>query len=336
VDRRKALLAISSGLATALSLRGLGAQTKKVARVGYLTSGKPGGAFDTFRVFREGLLRLGYVEGQDVVFEVRYGEGQVDQLAGLAAELLRSNVDIIALSSAVALRAAKQAGARIPIVFAVVPSPAAIVEMGFAAAVDRPGGNITGVSSFDRNQATKSFDVLKEVLPNLHSVAILSDQDIPHSATDPGWNPLERNYDTAARAAGLESLVLRIKGPAPDLEAAFKAMMEQKVQALRVLEVPVPLLHLDRIAELAKTHAMPTMFPGGYPNSGGLISYGTSIFDAVREMPAYVDKILKGADPGALPILTSTEGEMVVNLQTAEKIGVKVPAEVIKRASHVL
>jgi putative ABC transport system substrate-binding protein len=336
MDRRKALLAISSGFAIALDPHGLGAQTKKVARVGYLTSGKPGGAFDTFRVFREGLLRLGYVEGQDVVFEVRYGEGQVAQLADLAADLLRSGVDIIALSSAVALRAAKQAGARIPIVFAVVPSPAAVVEMGFAASVDRPGGNITGISSFDPYQAAKSFDLLKEVVTNLHSVAILSDQDIPHSATDPGWNPLERNYDKAARAAGLESVVLRIKGPTPDLETAFKAMTEQKVQALRVLEVPVPLLHLDRIAELAKAHDLPTMFPGGYPNSGGLVSYGTSIFDAVREMPGYVDKILKGAEPGELPILISTEGEMVINLKTAEKIGVKVPAEVIKRASRVL
>ena len=336
MDRRKALLGISLGLATALSPGGLRAQSKQVARVGYLTSGKPGGAFDTFRVFREGLLSLGYVEGQSVVFEVRYGEGQVDQLAGLASELLSLNLDVIALSSAIALRAAKQAGARIPIVFAVVPSPAAVVEMGFAASVDHPGGNITGISSFDPNQAAKSFEILKLMLPSLHSVAILSDQDIPHSATDPGWNPLERNYDRAARATGLEPLVLRIKGPTPDLEGAFTTMTQQKVEALRVLEVPTPLLHLDQIAELAKVHGLPTMFPGGYPNSGGLISYGTSIFDAVREMPAYVDKILKGANPGELPILTSGEGELVINLATAEKLGVRVPDEVVKRANRVL
>ena len=335
MDRRKALLGISLGL-TALGSRGLRSQTRQVARIGYLTSGKQGGAFDTFRVFRDGLLRIGYVEGQSVVFEVRYGEGQVDQLASLAAELLHLDLDVIALSSALALRAAKQAGARIPIVFAVVPSPAAVIEMGFAASVEHPGGNVTGISSFDPIQSTKSFAILKQVLPSLHSVAILSDQDIPRSATDPGWNPLERNYDRAARAAGLEPLVLRIKGPTPDLGAAFDAMREHKVEALRVLEVPAPLFHLDRIAELAKAHRLPTMFPGGYPNSGGLISYGTSIFDAVREMPIYVDKILKGANPGDLPILTSSEGEMLINLATAEQIGIRVPDEVIKRANRVL
>ena len=335
MDRREALLGISLGLATALSGQ-LRAQTKQVARVGYLTSGKPGGAFDTFHVFREGMLRLGYVEDQSIVFEVRYGEGVVDKLAGLTAELLSLNIDVIALSSAIALRATKQAGAHIPIVFAVVPSPAAVVEMGFAASADHPGANITGISSFDPNQATKSFEILKLVLPSLHSVAILSDQDIPHSATDPGWNPLERNYDRAARTAGLEPLVLRIKGPTPDLDAAFAAMREQKIEALRVLEVPAPLLHLDRIAELASEHGLPTMFPGGYPNAGGLISYGTSIFDAVREMPAYVDKILKGANPADLPILTSSEGELVINLATAGKLGVKVPDEVVKRANRLL
>src|SRR5215216_3298448 len=122
MERRKALAIISSVAAASLAPHRSRAQVKKVPRVGYLTSGKAGGAFDTFKVFREGLLHLGYVEGKDVVFEPRYGEGKVDQLAGLAAELLRLDVDIIALSSAVALRAAKQAGALIPIVFAVVPS----------------------------------------------------------------------------------------------------------------------------------------------------------------------------------------------------------------------
>jgi putative tryptophan/tyrosine transport system substrate-binding protein len=319
MERRKALLIISSLAAASLAPHRSRAQVKKVPRVGYLTSGKAGGAFDAFKVFREGLLQLGYVEGKDVMFEPRYGEGKVDQLAVLAAELLRLDVDIIALSSAVALRAAKQAGALIPIVFAVVPSPAAIVEMGFAASVDRPSGNITGISSYDPNQASNSFQLLQEALPNLHSVAILSDRDIPHSATDPGWNPLERNYDKAARAAGLEPLVLRIGGSTPDLESAFETVAKQKVQALRVLEVPVPLLHLDQIAELAKTHRLPTMFPGGYPNSGALISYGTSIFDAVREMPMYVDKILKGANPGELPIITSTKGELVSTLRPPRK-----------------
>jgi putative tryptophan/tyrosine transport system substrate-binding protein len=336
MKRRNALLVISAAVAFTLVSRSFKAQGSKVLRIGYLTSGKPGGAFDTFRPFREGLLRLGYVEGRNVVFEVRYGVGQVDQLAGLAAELLRLDVDIIALSSAVALRAVKRAGATIPIVFAVVPSPDAVVEMGFAASVERPGGNITGISSFDPYQAAKSFQLLKELLPDLRSVAILSDQDIPRSVKDTGWNPLELDYDRAARAVGLLPHVIRLKGPAPNLEAAFAVMAKEQVQALRVLEVPVPLLHLDAIANSAKTLRLPTMLPGGYPNSGALISYGTSIFAAVREMPVYVDRIAKGAKPGDLPIKMSAESELVINLETAREIGVVVPPEVMKRASRVL
>jgi len=336
MDRRGAGLALASAIASVLAARAAGVHATKVARIGFLNSGRPGTAFDTFPIFREGLRRLGYVEGQNVVIEARFGEGQVDRLPGLAAELLRLDLEVIAVSSAVALRAVQQAGARVPVVFAVAPSPAAVVEMGFAASVERPGGNVTGISSFDPTQATKSFELLKEVIPNLQSVAILSDQDIPRSASDPGWNPYERSYDTAARALGLRPLMLRIKGPTPELEVAFEAMMKDKVQALRVMEVPVPLLHLTRISELAKAHRMPAMLPGGYPNSGGLISYGTSIFEAVREMPAYVDRILKGARPGDMPIKVSTEGELVVNLATAREIGVTIPPLVMQRADRVL
>ncbi len=237
MKRRFLLRAIPAAVGTPLITTALRAEADKLARIGYLTSGKPGGAFDTFRVFREGMLRLGYVEGQSVAFETRYGEGGIDQLVPLAEELLKLGVNVIALSSAVALRAVTQTGTRIPIVFAVVPSPAAVVEMGFVASVDHPGANVTGFSSFDPNQADKSFQLLKEALPNVTSVAIVSDQDIPHSKTDAGWNPLERAYDTAARKASLRPLLVRLKGPNPDLDVAFATIAQEKIEAIRVLEV---------------------------------------------------------------------------------------------------
>lgn len=336
MDRRRALLGAVSMVTSALSPGLAHAQSGKMVRIGFLNSGRAGTAFDTFPIFRDGLRNFGYVEGQNVVFEARFGEGQVDLLPRLAAELLSLNLDVIAVSSAVALRALRQAGASVPIVFAVAPSPAAVVEMGLVASVERPGGNVTGISSFDPNQASKSFALLKEIIPKLETVAILSDQDIPRSTADAGWNPYERSYDTAARSQGLRSLMLRIKGPTPDVEGAFAAMMAEKVQALRVMEVPVPLLHLNKIADLAKARRLPTMLPGGYPNSGGMISYGTSIFDAVREMPGYVDRILKGAKPGEMPITIGTGGELVINLSVAHELGVTIPPDVLKRANRIL
>jgi putative tryptophan/tyrosine transport system substrate-binding protein len=245
-------------------------------------------------------------------------------------------VDIIATSGAVAVRAAQRATSQIPIIFAAVPSPRALVDIGLAASVERPGANITGFSSFDPEQASKSFGLLKEILPSLESVAVLSDQDIPHSPSDPGWSPFERAYDTAARAAGLRPYVMRVKGPNPDLDGAFAAMMREKVQAVLVLEVPVPLQHLARIAEIAGAHRLPTMFPGGYPNSGGLINFGTTIFDANRAMSEYIDRVLKGAKPGDLPIGVKNRNELVINLMTAREIGVTIPPDVTKRADRVL
>jgi putative ABC transport system substrate-binding protein len=178
--------------------------------------------------------------------------------------------------------------------------------------------------------------LLKEIIPNVHSTAIVSDQDIPHSQTDPGWSPFERAYDRAARSAGVRPLLLRVKGPTPDLEGMFAAAMDEKVEAVLVLEVPVPLQHLSRIAELANERRLPTIFPGGYPNSGALINFGTTIFDANRAMSQYVDMILNGAKPGDLPIGVRNRSELVINLKTARRIGMTISPEMAKRADQVL
>jgi putative tryptophan/tyrosine transport system substrate-binding protein len=302
------------------------AQEAKLPRVGVILLGGPGPRYDALR---QDFAQLGYAEGRNIIFEPRFVRGQLEQAPALAAELVALNVDVIVAMGAVGVGAAQKVTTKIPIVFAVVLDP---VALGYAATLGRPGGNITGITSFDPQQATKQFEMLKEVIPNLARVAILSDQNIPR--TD-GWNPLERANDAAARALGLRPQWLRVKGPAPDLDGAFAAMLNENAQALLVLEVPVTTQHLKPIAELAAKRRVPTMFPGGWENEG-LITYGTSFNNAVPRIAGYVAKILKGAKPGDLPIEVVTRRELIFNLKTAREIGVTISPELLKRADRVL
>ena len=311
-------LVLASGLATP--------QEAKLPRVGVLLLGGPGPRYDGLR---QDFAQLGYAEGRNFILEPRFARGQFDRAPALAAELVALNVDVIVAVGAIGVGAAQKATATIPIVFAAVLDP---VALGYATTLERPGGNITGIISFDPQQASKQFEILKEVIPNLARVAILSDQDIPR--TD-GWNPLERANDTAARALGLRLQWLRAKAPAPDLDGAFAAMLNERAEALLVLEVPVNILNFKPIAELAAKHRLPTMFPGGWENQG-LITYGTSINDAVPRIPEYVDKILKGAKPGELPISVVARPELIVNLKAARDIGISIPPGLTKRASRVI
>jgi putative ABC transport system substrate-binding protein len=176
------------------------------------------------------------------------------------------------------------------------------------------------------------------MMPNVARVAILTDEDIPHAPSDPGWNPIERANEVAARAVGLEPLMFKIKGPNPDVEGTFAAMKKAGAEALMVLEVPVTIVHAKRIAESAIADRMPTMFVGGRTsaNVGGLIAYGTSILDTVPLVPGYVDRILKGAKPGDMPIGVITRHAIIFNLKTARAIGVTVPPELLKRADQII
>jgi putative ABC transport system substrate-binding protein len=288
-----------------------------------------------FRALRQGLNQLGYIEGQNIAFEPRAAQGQVDRIPGFAAELVRLGVAIIVATGAVSAQAARNATTKVPIVFSAVIDP---VVVGFATRLERPGGNITGITSFDPQQPAKQFELLKEVFPKLSRVAILSDEDIPRAA-DGGLNPLERANDAAARAIGLQPQWFRVKGPTPDHESVFSAMVKEGAEALVVLEVPVNVFfHQKRIAELAAMHGLPTLFPGGWHSGemGGLIAYGTSFHDTLPSLPRYVDKILKGAKPGELPIEVINRCELVFNLQTARAIGVMIPPELLTRADRVI
>ena len=312
------------GLVLAASLAA--AQEQKPRRVGIILLGGPGPSAD---ILREGLAKLSY-DGRNLVTEFRYARGQSGKVPELAAELVQLDVDVIVAVGAVGVSAARNLTTKIPIVFSAVLNP---VALGYAQSLERPGGNITGITSFDPEQATKQFEILKELNPKLARVAILSDENVPRA--DDGWSPYEKAYDAAAKAAGLQAQWFRVKGPTPDLQTAFAAIASERAEAVLAMEMPVILQHLKPVAELAAKQKMPSMFPSGWPNEG-LISFGTTILDATPRIPGYVDKILKGAKAGELPIEVVKRRELTVNLKTAQEIGVEIPPAMQARADRVI
>ena len=301
----------------------------RIPRIGYLPSaGTPASTGPTLQAFLQGLADLGYVEGRDFSMEVRSPEGRLERLPELAAELVRLNVDVIVTLGGVATRAAKNATATIPVVFAVVIDP---VAGGLVADRQRPGGNLTGFTSFDPQEMRPHLELLKEALPGLARVAFLGDAGVPGSPeASRAWD------EQQARAVGLQAHSLRIRGPSPDLDAAFETVRRERTQAILVLEMPATIEHRRRIAESAMRHRLPTLFVGSYGDAGGLIAYGTSRGETGRRVAAYVDRILKGAPPGTLPVERLTLNELIINLQTARVIGVTLSPVLLKRADRVI
>lgn len=320
--------AFGLGLSLALLAPGLPiAQEAKLPRVGFLILGGPGPGFDGVL---KGFAQLGYEEGKNIVFEPRFARGQVAKLPELAKELVSMSVDVIVASGAVSASAAKAATAEIPIVMTAAVDP---VALGYAASLERPGGNITGITSFDPRQAAEQFKILKDILPKLSHVALLGDEDIPRA--EDGRSPSEKAYDDAAKALGITPIWIRLKGPKADLDAAFTIIAKESPGAAVILELPVILSHLTAISERAIKYRVPTMFPAGWPNEG-LASYGTSILYTLPRIPVYVDKILKGAKPAYTPIEVVDRRTLVINLKTAKEIGVTIPPELLKRADRVV
>lgn len=312
------ILALGSVLGVALS----GAQQPgKMTRVGFLGTGPaptPATPYAPLQAFRQGLDELGYVDGRDVVIETRWADGRIDQLPALAAELVGLRVDILVGVGAVVARAFKSATTTIPVVMAVVIDPVNLVA-------ERPGGNLTVLTTFDPQEVRKKLALLQEVVPGLARVAILGDQAVRDT----------KGHAEQARALGLQPQSLTIAGASPDLEAVFQAIRREHADALLVLELPATVMHRKRIAELAAQQRLPTLFAGGL-YAGGLLGYGTRVTEATRRLAAYVDRIVKGAQPADLPFEVVVRPELIVNLKTAQEIGVTIPPEVLKRADRVM
>jgi putative ABC transport system substrate-binding protein len=291
-----------------------------------------GGPGPVVEALKNDFAKLGYVEGQTIAFEPRYAQGQLGRHPELAADLVRLDVDAILTLGGPAARAAKDATAKIPIVFSIVTDP---IALGLVASMDRPGGNVTGLTNLDPQQAARQMELLKEVFPALKRIAILSDADIP-GADASGHTPIERSNVAAARALGLEPQVIKLKGPTPDFDGAFAAMKSEGAEAVLVLEVPVTLVHGKLIAERATGQRLPTMLPGGQKSADGVIAYGTTVADTWPRLPIIADRILKGARPGDIPVEAISRRQLIINLKTAREAGVSIPAGVLARADEVI
>lgn len=336
MHRRTVLTRAASAIVLVLACSGLQAQQpSKIYRVGVLVNqgamvnGKPNPQFETLRA---GLTQLGYVEGTNLIYEPRFPAGQLDRLPGFAAELVTLGVDVIVAFGGPPTNAARKATTTIPIVVALVADPVAI---GVATTLERPSGNITGVTNNDTELAARHMALLKELLPKITRVAILSDPNIP-GADASGLAPIERANVAAARAAGLTPQMLKVSSPNPDLEGAFKAMAGAGAEALVVLEVPSVFTIAKGIAELGTARRLPTMLWGGQGDAGGLMSYGTSFAATYSRVPIYVDRILKGAKPAETAIEVVSKRELVINLKTARELGLTVPSDLLKRADRVI
>jgi len=302
-------------------------QAGKVPMIGYLTGDSLSADLPRRDAFRQGLRELGYSEGQNILVEYRTAEGKVDRLSELAAELARLKVDVMFAFTAAAVQAAKKEMPTVPIV-AVSPDP---VRAGLVASLARPGGNITGLSMTAGLEIYgKQLELLKETVPKLTRVAILSN---PANPTNP---PQLKETQAAARALGVTLLSLEVKGP-DDIDGAFTAMRKERTGALTVLPDPMFLSQRTRIADLAAKNRLPAIY--GIPEhveAGGFMAYAANRPDIFRRAATYVDKILKGAKPAALPVEQPTRFELVINMKTAKALGLTIPQSVLIRADKVI
>jgi putative ABC transport system substrate-binding protein len=312
---------LTTALGVVLAAAALAQDPAPVKRIGLLAHA-PGVVTEGFL---RGLRARGHVEGRDVAVEARFSHGDLERFPELAAELVRRKVDVIAVVGAVTARAAERATSSIPIVFAVVVDP---VADGVVSDLQRPEANATGVTTFDPQQSRIQLELLEEAVPGLRRVAILGDRGVSEF--------LARDSERHARELGLEPLILRVAGPAPDLEGALASAKRQGAGALLVLEEPITGIHQKEIAELAARYRLPSIFSRDRAEAGGLMAYGTSITEGARRMATYVDRILGGARPGDLPVERVAGHELIVNVGTAQKIGLSIPPRILGRADRII
>ncbi len=324
---RRTFLAGTGAVLLAAPLAAEAQQTGKVPRVGVLLLGSRSDPIQLVaRAFQQGLRELGYVEGQSIAIEYRWAESQDERLPDLAAELVRLRVDVIVATIAVAVQAAKHATKAIPIVM-VVNDP---VAAGFVASVARPGGNITGLSMMMTEVVGKQLEMLREVVPKISRVAVLG------NPANPGSAPQLRAAEMAARALGVRLQPLEARDPS-EIDRAFAAMTRERAGAFLVLLDPMLGAQRERIADLAARSHLPAMYALRlHVEAGGLMAYGANIFDLYRRMAIDVDKILKGAKPGDLPVEQPTKFELVINLKTAKALGLTIPQSLLGRADEVI
>jgi len=301
-------------------------QPRKMVRIGWLTSGLPSSTSDNLEAFRNGLIALGYVEGNNIEILYRYAEGKSERLTELAAELVRLQVALIVTSSTAAAKAAKQATIEIPIV---VASAGDLVGEGIVGSLARPGGNITGLTALSPDLSGKRLSMLKESVPNATRFAV-----IWHRTPNDEKEVKQTEIAGQAMRVQLQSLPVQSSN---EFQNAYEAMKRERAEALIFIQGPFLGIHRKQLFELAFKHRLPSICDApSWTEDGCMMSYGPDRHDMFRRAASYVDKIIKGAKPVDLPVEQPKKFEFVINLKTAKQIGLTIPPNVLVRADKVI
>jgi putative ABC transport system substrate-binding protein len=321
------VVALGFALGACLNAAPLVAEAQEAGKVFRVGSLSPAGNPALEGVFLDAMRSLGYVEGKNLIFERRYADNQLERLPALAAELVSLKVDVIVATGTVAPLAAKKVTTTIPVVIWSTGDP---VGSGIASSLARPGGNITGLTIDSPELAGKRLQLLKEVVPGLTRVAVLWNAANPYAAV------VLRETQDAARLLAIQIESIEVRSPL-DFDGAFGAVIKANSNGLIVVEDPLTYVVLTRIVNFTTTNGLPAMYGmKEFASEGGLIAYGPDYQNLLRRAATYVDKILKGAKPGDLPIEQPTKFGLVINLKTAKALGLTIPQPLLLRADEVI
>ena len=326
MSTRRTLICAIAGALLAAGFAGRAQTPGKVYRIGWLSSG-PWAGTQPLEVFNQGMRELGWAEGQHYMIDNRYTEGRSERVTALAADLVQRKVDLLVASGSPHTAALKNATATIPIIFYFVSDP---VGSGFVASLARPGGNVTGLGGLGPGTQAKQLELLREVVPKASRIATLFNPALSFHAA------IAAEVEPAARRLGVTLRPIELRSP-DDIDAAFATLAREPVDALLIFGQGFLFPHGPRVAKLAIEQRLPAIIPfQEVARDGVLMSYGSNILDAVRRLPYFVDRVLKGAKPAELPVEQATQFYLTINQKTAKALGLTIPQSVLLRADEVI